>query len=97
MAPQFGFDGCEEVRGIQLVVAQELEHVTMKAVGTRLGDGIHHRATEFSVLRVKAVCNQAELLDRIEIRNKSRAEISPLADIASIHQECVGCLPLAIH
>jgi hypothetical protein len=94
---QLRFSGCDEVRGIHLVVAEELEYVTMEAVGARLGDGIHHRAAELSVLRVEAVRNQTKFLNRIEIRNQTGTQISPFADVAPVHQKGVGCLALAIY
>ena len=69
----------------------------MNAVGTRLGNRIHHRSAEFSVLSIKAVGDKAELLDRIEIGNQARTEVAPLADVSAIHKECVGGLALAVH
>ena len=95
--PQLGFDGCEEVGGIHRVVAEELEYITVEAVRARLGDGIHHGAAELSVFGIEAVGDKAELLDGIEIRNQTRAQVAPLADIAAVHQKRVRSLALAVH
>ena len=96
VAPQFGLALRKVILGIQLVVAQELEDVPVKAVGAGLGDGIDHRTAEFSVFGIEAVGNQAELLDGIQVGNQSCAEVTSLADVSAVHQVCVRSFTLAI-
>ncbi len=99
MPSQFGFRlvGEEVVLGVQRVVAQEFERIAVETVRARLGDRVHYRAAEFSIFRVKAVGDKAELFHRIEIRNQPGSQISSFADVAAIHQKRVGRLTLAIH
>src|SRR5579862_1796090 len=94
---QLRLAGCEEVPRIHRVVTQELKDIAVEAVGTRLGDGVHHGAAEFSVFRVKAVGDKPEFLDGIEVRNQSRAQVAPFADVAAIDQKRVGRLGLGIY
>ncbi len=88
--------GEEVVLGIHLLIAQEVENIAVETVRARLGDGVHHRAAEFSVFRVKAVGDQTKFFDGIKIRNQASPQISSFADIAAIYQKCVGRLALAI-
>src|SRR5204863_5120786 len=45
----------EEVVRVEFVIADKLEHVSVNPVGSRLGDRIHDRAAEFTVLGIEAV------------------------------------------
>src|SRR5206468_7661172 len=87
----------KELVGVELVIAQELEDIAVNAVGSRLGDGIHHSATEFAVFGVEAVGDQPEFRDRIQIRDKARAQVSALTDVTAINQERVRRFSLAVH
>jgi hypothetical protein len=83
--------------GIHRVIAQEPESVAVKAVGARLRDGIHNRATELAVLGVKAVGDEAKFLDGVQVRNKTRAKVAALADVSAVHQERIGGFALAVY
>ena len=81
-----------------MVVAEEFQRRSaMETVGAGLGDGVHHRAAEAAVLGVEAVRDQPELSHRIDVRNDRRSHVAALADVASIHQECVRPFTGAIH
>ena len=67
IAPKFRFGGIKESPGVEFVVAQKLEDGAVDSIGTRLGNRIHDRAAEFSVLRVKAVGDETKLFHRIKI------------------------------
>ena len=100
IAPQLGLSKSKFIRevivGIQLFVAQKLEDVAVKAVGAGFRDGVHHRAAEFPVLGIETIGDEAKFLHRVQIRYQTRAEVSPLTDIATVHQEGVGRFALAI-
>ena len=97
ISPQFGLALSKVILGIQLIVAQEFENVPVKAVGTRLGDGIDDRTAEFSVFRIKTVRNQSEFLDGVQVGNQPCAEVASLADVSTVHQVRVRRFTLAIH
>ena len=80
-----------------LVVPQELEYIAVETVRARLGNGIHHCATELSIFRVEAVGDKPKFFDGIKIRNQASPQVSPLADVAAIYQKCIGRLALAVH
>jgi len=56
----------EPIVGIQLVVTEVLERVTMKRVGAGLGDHRYLRARSTTILRRKGGSLNSELLERIE-------------------------------
>ncbi len=96
IASQFGLGGREEIGGIQLVVAQELEYISMDSVGARLGDGVQHRSAEFSVFGVEAVGDKTKFLDGVKIRHQPGAQVAALAYIASVHKKRVCRFALAV-
>src|SRR5581483_9259446 len=88
--------GEEVILRIHCVIAQKFEDVTVEAIGSRLGDCVHHRATELPVFCVKAIGDQAKFFDGIEIWNQTGSEVSSLADVAAVHQKCIGGLALPV-
>ena len=74
----------------------KLENIAMEAIRARLGDGVHHRATEFSVFRIEAVGDKPKFFDGIKIRNQASPQVSSFADVAAIYQKRIGRLALAI-
>ena len=95
--PQLGLSRIEKVARIKMIVAQELEGGSMHAVRTRFRDRIHHAAAEPPVLGVEAICDQPEFSNRIEVGNKTCAQVSSFADVTAIHQKCIRSFALAIH
>ena len=69
----------------------------MKTVGAGLGYRIHDRATEFSVFGIKAIGDEPEFFDGIQVRNQSSAQVAAFADVRPIYQKCVGSFTLAIY
>ncbi len=72
VAPLAGgrIDGAERVRGVELVVAEELEQVGVKEVRARLGRDVDRRAGVEAVLRVLRAGLDAELLQRVGERQR---------------------------
>ena len=87
VAAQFCLEGIEIIAGVEFVVADELEPIPVNAVGAGLGDRVHHRTAEFSVFGIKAVGDQPEFFDGVEVGDQPGAQVASLADIAAIHQE----------
>ena len=85
IAAQFGLARREVIRCVELVVTEKLEYVAVKAVGARLGDGVHDGAAEFTVFGIEAVGYQPEFLNRIEIWNHARAQVAALAHVAAVY------------
>ena len=69
----------------------------MKAVGAGLSNRVHHRAAEFSILRIKAIGDQPEFLHGIQIGDQPGAQVASFAHVAAVHQKRVGGLPLPIY
>src|SRR5437879_13901694 len=82
IAPQLGLPNgkliCEETVRIELIVTQELENVTMNAVGAGFGNRIHPSAAEFPIFRFKTLGDEAVVPHRLD----------------SGHQACRGDAPL---
>ncbi len=87
--------GGEIVASIEIRVAQKLECVTMKFVGTRFGNDVDLPSAAPSVLRVKIVREDAELRNRVEVRNDHGPRIDVLLGVASVHYERIRELPLS--
>src|SRR5580700_9876485 len=80
-----------------MVVAEELEGITVKSVGARLSNGIDDRAAEFPIFRVEAVGDQAEFLNGVQVGYQTCPEVTPLADVSTVYQESVRRFSLAVH
>ena len=97
MTPQLRLGRVEETSRIECVVAPEIKRISVDAVGAGLGNRVHHRAAEFSILGIKAVGDQPEFLHGIKIGDQPGAQVAPLAHVAAVHQKRIGGLPLAIY
>ena len=84
----------EVVVGVQPLVAPELEPGAAELVGAGLRDHVDQAAGVVAVLRVEHVRQQAELGNRIEVRDRRRAVAAPLFDTSAVHHEAVGVLAL---
>src|SRR5580704_10568566 len=80
-----------------MVVAQELEGITVKSIGARLGNGIDDRAAEFPIFRVEAVGDQAEFLNGVQVGNQTCPQVTSLTDVSAVYQEGVRRFSLAVH
>src|SRR5580692_5528313 len=80
-----------------MVVAEELEGITVKSVGARLSNGIDDRAAEFPIFGVEAVGDQAEFLNGVQVGNQTCSKVAPLADVSAVYQESVRRFSLAVH
>src|SRR4029077_6855216 len=96
IAAQLGLGGREVVGSVELVVTEKLEDIFETTVAARLGDGVHDRATEFSVLGIEAVSNQPEFLNRVQIGNHASAQVATLADVPAIYKKRVGRFALTV-
>src|SRR5437667_22153 len=96
IAPQSGLGGIEEVARVQRIIAQEFKASAVKTVGAGFGHDVHDGATEFAILGIERICDQAELGYRVEIRNDCRPQVAPFTDITVVNQECVRGFALAI-
>ena len=80
----------EEIVGIEIVVAQELEGITMEAIGARFSNGIHHISHAPTILSRKGVGLNLELLQLIHTRNINRTVPIAGAVPVSVQQEGGG-------
>src|ERR1700722_6244986 len=77
----------EEAARIEVAVAEEIERAAVKAVGPRLGDGVHDSATKASVFRIEGIGDEAEFGNRIEVGDDGCSEVHALVYIAAIDKE----------
>src|SRR5271154_584940 len=69
----------------------------MKCVGSGFGDYVNLASAEFSVFGVEITGENPELSDGIQVRNDRRAVVDVFFHIASVHDEGVCELPLAVN
>jgi hypothetical protein len=69
----------------------------VEAIVAGFGNDVDLATTEFPVLCIKIASNDAELGDRIKIRNDGCAGIHIFFGIAPVHTEVVGKLSLAVY
>ena len=79
----------EEVRGIEIGIAHEFEKISVVAVGAGLGYHVDQAAAVIAVLGVGIVCQDAKLINRIEVGNRAGAGKSELLHQHSIQDETV--------
>ena len=91
---EFRAFGREVVAGVEVGVAEELEHVAAKHVAARLGHDVDDAAVVVAVFRIEVVRQQPELFDGIEIRHDAGAAVHPLLDVAAVDVEAVRGLAL---
>ena len=89
--------GREEIAGVKVGVAEELEHVAVEHVAARLRDDVDDAAVVVAVLGIEVVGEQAELFDRIEIRHDTRAAVHAFLHVAAVDVEAVRGFALAAH
>ncbi len=92
---EFRAFGREVVAGIEVGVAEELEHVAAEHVAARLRDDVDDAAVVVPVFRIEVVRQQPELLDRIEVRDDAGAAVHPLLHVGAVDVEAVGGFALA--
>ena len=76
-------------------VAKELEHVAVQHIAARLGDDVDDAAIVVTVLGIEVVRQDAELIDRVEVRHDRCAAVHVLLDVATIHEKAVRGFALA--
>ena len=80
---------CEEITGIQRLVAVELEDRSVQLVRSALGDDVDHAARCAPQLRRKRVGFHPHLLDRIHRRADDDGADEPLVVVEPVDQEVV--------
>ena len=85
------------VARVEIRIAQKIECVAVECIAARFGDDVDLPAAEFSVLSIEVAGNNAEFVNRIQVRYDRRSGIHVLFDIGAIHAEKIGKLPLSIH
>ena len=88
--------GREIIAGVEVGVAQKVEHIPMKSIGSGFRDDVDLASGIFTKLRVEVRGEDSEFGDGIEIGNDRRGHASSLFGICAINHEAVGGLPLAI-
>ena len=86
----------EIIARIEIGIAQELEGVAVKFIGSGFGDNADLAAAVLAILRVEVAGDDAELRDRVEIGNHGCAGVDVLFDVAAVHAEVVGRLALPV-
>src|SRR5205809_7957222 len=97
VTPQFRLSRVEETSRVEFVVAQEFERRSVKAVGAGLSNRVHHRAAEFSILRIKAIGDQPVFVYLFQIVAKSNPKAASFAHVAAAHQTRVGGIQLPLY
>ena len=87
----------EEAVGIELIVAQELEHIAVVLVGAALQR--HHDAGAADVAEFGAgiAGNHFHFFQRVHVRLITDLVIHALVDVHAIEDEVVGLLAIAVH
>ena len=86
----------EITAGIQIGIAQEFEGIAVEGIAPGLGDDVDHAAVVIAVLGIEVVGEDAELINRIEVRHDRRASIHVLLHVNPIHQETIGGFSLSV-
>ena len=82
-----GADRRERARGVEPMVAEELEGIPREPVGARLGHGVDRRRRLEAVLRGEAARRDAELLERVR-ETAAGGSRSPAGCCASRRRAC---------
>ena len=81
--------GREVVLGVQICIAQKVEGVTVYLVGTGFGHHVDLAATVIAILRIEVVCNDAELGNRVNIRNQRGPVLQFFFRVGAVDHEAV--------
>ena len=81
---------------IQAGVAQKLEDVAVKAVGSGLGDDVDLTAAVVAVFCIEVIGNNAKLSDRVKVWNQRGAVVHAFLRISSIDHESIGARSAAV-
>ena len=75
------------VPGIQVSVAQKVEGVAVKTVGSGLGDDIDLAAAVVAIFGIEVIGNNAKFGDRVQIWNERGAIVNAFLRVSSIDHE----------
>src|SRR5215470_14594775 len=89
-------DRIKIVSRIQVGIAHEFEDVPVQGIGARLRNDVDLPAAVVPVFRVVVIGKNAELGQRVKIRNGRRATIPEFLDDKTVQQEAVVCFTLSI-
>ena len=87
----------EEIAGVEVVIAQEVEGTAVEGIGPRLGDGIDQAAAVIAEFRVEVIGDDAKLGQRIEVGQDRRSTIVTFLDVAAVDVEAIGHFPVAAY
>ena len=88
--------GRKIVARVEVRVAREFKRIAVKCVRAGFRHDVDLAAAELAVFRIEVVREDPELRDGIEVRNDRRAHVDVFFHVASIHEESVRKLPLAV-
>jgi hypothetical protein len=87
----------EEVRGIQIVIAEKVEERPVEIVGTRLGDHVDDAPDASAVLRIERTGLHAEFLHCVDIRERTGQAGLRLVVVGIVQQVIGGGAARAVY
>src|SRR5271154_656358 len=82
--------------GVEDIVTDELKHIPVGAVGTRLNGGVDDSASVVAKLRRSILCNQIELPDRSRRGRVTARVVRCLVVIDAVEQEIIVFLAVSV-
>ena len=89
--------GRKVVARIEVCIAQELENIAVKCIGTGLSYNVDLAAAELAVFGIEVIGENPKFINGIEVGNDRRPHVDVFFDIASIDHKAVGKFPLAVN